>query len=81
MMLWSIFAAPTRISTKIKMFIIIVYIINLFKYNRVFIYKIFKEYLNSYFDYYNNERLNLSIGEMTPAEKEKIWFESHKNDH
>ena len=52
--------------------------IHIFKYENS---RIIKEYLSSYFDYYNNERLHLSIGEMTPAEKEKMWFESHKNGH
>ncbi len=49
--------------------------VHIYKYENSLI---IKEYLSSYFDYYNNERLHLSIGEMTPAEKEKMWFESHK---
>lgn len=38
--------------------------------------KVIEEYLNKYFDYYNNKRIHLRIGGCTPQEKEDEYYKN-----
>ena len=49
--------------------------INLDKYENSMV---IKNYLKSYFDYYNSERIHLGIGGLTPDEKESKFYLKNK---
>lgn len=39
--------------------------------------KVIREFLTIYFDYYNNKRIHTYNGDLTPKEKEDLWFYNH----